>query len=272
MLNQKGLSLVELMIALLLGSILTLAATQLFLVNRQTDNLQTGISGVQDSGRFAFDYVSRALMEAGYSEDEPIVPFILDDSDFGYEITDGAPYDDLVFEVRAGKDCQGRELTGFKRFHVLDDADGKRLVCAAYRITEEEIDGETVSSWTAFDRGPLIDNIESFQILYGLDFDAPDQDGYGQADLYTNATRTKALEDDISKGSVRIVSVRFSVLLASDEVVTLHSEYAPDSLTVLDQTYQQGDGSGANQINFEDGRLYRTYGSTVAIRNLVSGL
>ena len=272
MLQQKGLSLVELMIALLLGSLLAIAATQLFIVNRHTDNLQSGIAGVQDNGRFAFDYMSRSFMEAGLGEEEPIVPFILDGSTFNpgtpskAEVTDDDKYDSVAYEVNGGKDCVGNALTGYKRFHVLADADGKRLVCTSY-----EFDTGT-NSWSFDDSGPLIDNIESFQVLYGVDFDSADEVGYGSADVYTNATRLKSMATQLKKGSVRIVSVRFSVLLVSDEKVTLDPEYAPDAIDVLDQRYVQGDVTDGLAINFEDGRMYRTYGSTVAIRNLVGGI
>jgi len=277
--NQRGLSLVELMIALLLGSVLTIAATQLFLVNNQTSNLQLGIAGVQENGRFAFDYLSRSLMSAGYSAGEPIVPFILDGNQFNSttpsnaEIGDGIKYDNIAFEVAEGKDCLGNALTGYKRFHVLVDSDGKRLVCTSYEFNQiENEEGDIVGSWSADDSGPLFDNVEAFQVLYGLDFDGTEDPGYGFADIYTNATRTKALLSDLTQRRVRIVSVRFSVLLASDEAITLQEEYAPDSISVLDQTYTQGDGSVGSDINFEDRRLYRTYGSTVSLRNLVSGI
>lgn len=277
---QKGLSIVELMIALLLGSLLTIAATQLFLVNRQTDNLQMGIAGVQDNGRFAFDYISRSLMEAGLGEQDPIVPFVLDGTRFrpgtpdDAQIGDGDKYDTIVYEVIGGKDCLGNALTGYKRFYVLDDADGKRLVCTSFEqgTTTDEETGAEVVSWTSDDAGPLVDNVEAFQVLYGLDYDAISEAGYGAADLYTNATRVKALQSDINSGAVRIVSIRFAVLLASDEKVTLDPEFAIDAIDVLDQQYVQGDVTEGASVNFEDGRLYRTYGSTVAIRNLVGGL
>ncbi|AUM11956.1 PilW family protein [Ketobacter alkanivorans] len=279
MIKQKGLSLVELMIALLLGSVLTIAATQLFLVNNQTSNLQLGIAGVQENGRFAFDYLSRSLMSAGYSANEPIVPFILDGNQFNSttpanaEIGDGVKYDSIAFEVSEGKDCLGNALTGYKRFHVLADSDGKRLICTSYEFSQvENEEGEVVGGWSADDSGPLFDNVEAFQVLYGLDFDGTEDAGYGFADIYTNATRTKALLSDLTQRRVRIVSVRFSVLLASDEAITLQEDYAPDSISVLDQTYTQGDGSVGTDINFEDRRLYRTYGSTVSLRNLVSGI
>lgn len=278
MTEQKGLSLIELMIALLIGSLLTIAATQLFLVNRQTDNLQQGIASIQDNGRFAFDFISRNLMEAGLSTDEPIVPFSLDGSEYNSanptaaEITDGTRYDSIVLPVAGGKDCLGNALTGYKRLHVLADGNGKRLVCTSYeyRVTTDDTGTET-GSWHSDDSGSLIDNVEAFQVLYGIDFDGLKDAGYGIADIYTNASRLKAMADQLNSGKARIVSVRFAVLLASDEKVVLDPQYAPAAIQVLDQVYQQGEDA-TTQVDFSDGRLYRMYGSTVALRNLVSGI
>ncbi|MAR89495.1 MAG: PilW family protein [Pseudomonadota bacterium] len=278
MIAMRGLSLVELMIALLLGSLLTIAATQLFLVNRQTENLQLGIAGVQDNGRFAFDYISRAFMEAGHHPSEAIVPFVLDETPYAAdvddaEILDGVQFDTVTYEVVEGRDCYGQSpFTGIKRFRVAQVDGINRLNCAAFSFqTGTNPDGTAFSFWGSAGAGALIDNVVAFQVLYGLDFDGPEDDGYGRADLYTNATRTKALASDINAGNIRIVSLRFGVLLSSDARVSLDPDFSPDAITLLDQTYTQGD-NGGSEVDFEDGRLYRTYSSTVALRNLVSSL
>lgn len=63
---QKGLSLVELMIAMLLGLIVLLAVTQIFVGNRQTFALTEASSEVQESGRIALQLLSRAVRNADY--------------------------------------------------------------------------------------------------------------------------------------------------------------------------------------------------------------
>lgn len=271
--SMKGLSLVELMVALALGSLVTLATTQLFLVNRQTENLQQGIASVQENGRFVFDYLSRQLMSAGYSEGEAIVPFVVDGNGFGGdEITDGIKFDTVVLEVLDGKDCLGNDLTGFKKIYVKGDDLGNRLLCASYEKGAADDDGE--EQWTIDDSGPLVDNVESFQVLYGLDFDDRNDDGFGYADIYTSAEQTKAVFD--AGDDARIVSVRFAILIASDAQVTLDDSTARERIQILDQVYEQGAVGASHkqrgqleQIDFTDGRMYRTYGATVALRNVV---
>ncbi len=63
---QKGLSLVELMISLAVGSIITVGIVQLFGANSETYNVMMGQSRMQESARFALDFISRDIQKAGY--------------------------------------------------------------------------------------------------------------------------------------------------------------------------------------------------------------
>lgn len=63
---QKGLSLVELMISLTVGSIITVGIVQLFGANSDTYNIMLGQSRMQESARFALDFIRRDLQKAGY--------------------------------------------------------------------------------------------------------------------------------------------------------------------------------------------------------------
>ena len=62
----KGFSLVELMIALALGSIITTGVVQLFVANSETHNLLVGQSRMQESARFALEFIGRQVRQAGY--------------------------------------------------------------------------------------------------------------------------------------------------------------------------------------------------------------
>lgn len=247
--RRNGFSLVELMVALLLGSLISIAATQLFLVNRQTDNLQQGLSAVQDQGRFIFDFLSRDLMQAGHDPLAAVQPFIFKDHG-GHVSADTGQYDTLVMQVNDGIDCIGGDgFTGIKKYRVARHSGIGSLLCTEF----EDIAG----TWTAkyANSESLIDNVEGFQVLYGLDYQTLGAPGYGQADIYVPAS----LADDASQ---RIVSVRFAVLLASDRKVGFDSTLAPESFALLDQSIGEAQG-----VDPADGRLYRVYSSTVALRN-----
>ncbi len=62
----RGLSLIELMIALVLGSILILGLAQVFAASRASYALSEGLSRVQENGRFAVDYLQRDLRMVGH--------------------------------------------------------------------------------------------------------------------------------------------------------------------------------------------------------------
>jgi type IV pilus assembly protein PilW len=70
--NQRGLSLVELMIAMVLSLVLVAGTMQIYLSNKQTYRLQEAQSRVQESARFGLDFLTKDVREAGYSGCRPI--------------------------------------------------------------------------------------------------------------------------------------------------------------------------------------------------------
>lgn len=64
--RQRGLSLIELMIGILLSSLLLLGVLQIFDSNRDTMRMQVAYSRVQESGRFAADFLVMEIRMADY--------------------------------------------------------------------------------------------------------------------------------------------------------------------------------------------------------------
>ncbi|TBV04698.1 prepilin-type N-terminal cleavage/methylation domain-containing protein [Phytopseudomonas dryadis] len=67
--GQRGLSLVELMVALLLSSFLILGVTQIYIDNKRSYLFQQGQSENQENGRFALLFLEKELARAGYRRD-----------------------------------------------------------------------------------------------------------------------------------------------------------------------------------------------------------
>ncbi|MEQ1513967.1 MAG: PilW family protein [Lysobacteraceae bacterium] len=61
----RGLTLVELMIAMMLGLLVVGSASAIFISNRQTYRATEGLGRVQENGRMAFELMARDLREAG---------------------------------------------------------------------------------------------------------------------------------------------------------------------------------------------------------------
>ncbi|KAF1071865.1 MAG: hypothetical protein GAK45_00402 [Pseudomonas citronellolis] len=72
--RQRGLSLIELMIALALSSFLIIGVTQLFLDNKRTYTFQQSQSGNQENGRFALNFLEQELAKVGYRRQPNIDP------------------------------------------------------------------------------------------------------------------------------------------------------------------------------------------------------
>lgn len=100
---QKGLSLVELMISLVIGSVIMVGIVQLFSANSDTYSVMIGQSRMQESARFALDFISRDIRKAGYSgcfsSNEQLYFTIADEADLPYE-----------FDLRNG--IQGYDASG----------------------------------------------------------------------------------------------------------------------------------------------------------------
>ncbi|NZA26301.1 PilW family protein [Luteimonas sp. SJ-92] len=63
---MQGLSLIEIMIALLIGSILILGLVQVFAASRTAYQMSEGMARVQENARFALDFIQRDLRMAGH--------------------------------------------------------------------------------------------------------------------------------------------------------------------------------------------------------------
>lgn len=74
--KQKGLSLIELMIALVISSFLMLGVFQIYLTSHRTDQVTHSLSRIQENGRLGMDILGRHLRMAGSQgdsgDDEPL--------------------------------------------------------------------------------------------------------------------------------------------------------------------------------------------------------
>lgn len=64
--KQKGLSIIELMIALTLGLILLAGVIQIFMANRETSRVQNALARVQENGRVVMEFLAREIRAADY--------------------------------------------------------------------------------------------------------------------------------------------------------------------------------------------------------------
>jgi type IV pilus assembly protein PilW len=63
--DQRGFTLIELMVSLVLGLLLILGVISVYLTNQQAARTNEGLARLQESGRIAFELMSRELRQAG---------------------------------------------------------------------------------------------------------------------------------------------------------------------------------------------------------------
>ncbi|MCP3675718.1 MAG: pilus assembly protein PilW, partial [Gammaproteobacteria bacterium] len=64
--KQRGISIVEIMIAVTISLILLAGIGQIYLSNKQTYRMTDAVSRLQESGRFAMNFITQSVRSAGH--------------------------------------------------------------------------------------------------------------------------------------------------------------------------------------------------------------
>lgn len=123
--RQRGLSLVELMIAMVIGLVVVASASAIFISNRQTYRATESLGRVQESTRVAFELMARDIREAGGNpcgRNLPVANVINNsgtnwwsnwgDGIIGYDGADAAP--GLAFGAAVGQRVTGTDAIELK--------------------------------------------------------------------------------------------------------------------------------------------------------------
>jgi type IV pilus assembly protein PilW len=274
--NQRGFSLVELMITLTIGLMISGALIQVMLGNNVTERLNQAVSSVQESGRFIitrlrndllmtgrYDNLSPALnrdvdvaVEAAVVQNNPVPlvgDFISDGSLGALEGSNGAS-DTLVVSAQARTDCRGYKLgyAADEEFFVVNQyfVSGTSLQCRGFdgRVLRGEKIAVANDSNKAY---TLLDDVYSFQVQYGVTNSLASHDNSSRPVRYVNADALAALR---LTGS-QVVAIRIAVLLKADSEVMI--DPVP-SFKLLD---------GA-AIQPSEKRLFKQFETTITLRNV----
>lgn len=226
--QQRGFTLVELMVAMIIGLILTLAALQLFLTNQRTFALQQALAELHEDGQMITRYMTADIRQAGRGSAiaGSIPPVVVSDSSNGTN-------DVLSIHYWGTSTCAGDEYTGETEIQNTYSVSGDVLQCSS------DLTGNTVD---------LISGVESFQVLYGLD--TVKDEAFGVTEFMPAGA---PLDAALAADSV-IVAIRFALLLSTDRFTQV--EAANQTHWVLDQS-----------VNSNDNNLRRVYSATVQLRN-----
>ncbi|MGH8539721.1 MAG: PilW family protein [Stenotrophobium sp.] len=247
--GQSGLTLIELMIALVIGLLIIAGVGEVFLAGRASYSVQQRLSDLQENGRFALHFLQSDIRRAGYPNSNTGIdafstktpaascpPKVISDS---WTCDGGGNAPDMIsISYEGGRDCLGQKVPG--------------LVINTYYVDapKDRLKGQTFGSLMCHGNGgprgqPLVSGIENMQILYG-----EDTDSNGYANRYVRA-------DEVSNWA-NVVSVRIAVLASTVDAVA--GDDPGDS-----RTYRLLDASATTPLPARvRARVFQT---TVEVRN-----
>jgi type IV pilus assembly protein PilW len=245
-LHQQGLSLIELMIALVIGLLIIAGVGEVFLSGRASYNLQQRLGDLQENGRFALHFLQQDIRKAGYPKSD----FTIDSFNKTLQPAGVCPSppttaaltcdggetisDQIAVSYQGTVDCIGQNVNGGAPGVVTNTffIEKRRLMCRGNGNSRQQ---------------PLVDGIENMQILYGV---AAASGGY--------AVRYIRADELAAEDWAKVVSVRIAVLASTIDTVI------GDSPTDL-PTFQLLDASGIGPLPAAvRGRVFTT---TIEIRN-----
>lgn len=217
--RPRGLTLVELMIALTLGLFVILVASVLLLSANANYLNQTEAARVQDGGRYALEIMTRAIHQSAYANwDKEDAPLLVGDAVSanisGLDACSVSRNSDGISQP-APDAANGSDVLSirFAGAGAAPDGDGSVINCAGFGVpaatgaeaveqarrwsifyVAKDQDGVAelrckyrgAASWGA---DAIVRGVDSFQVLYGVDTDLPAD---GVANRYVSASTLNA--------------------------------------------------------------------------------
>lgn len=262
--NQRGLSLVELLVAMAISSFLILGVTQIYLDNKRNYLYQQGQGENLENGRFALMLIDERLAKAGYRRN-PALPMDMafpadPSSDCTFAAGQAVVRMDattlcLRYQPRDEDEinCEGNTFSGSSDLNKPYDNDG----AVDFNTSEIIVEKLTLEDGTfACNDQELVSNIEDLYFDYGVN-----------DDLYALQVDTYTATPDA--GDI-IRSVRYSVLLAATPGnLTQGVESKVCSNSDNDDEIGDWENLTGHSLDCETGRLYQMVSGSSTLRNLL---
>lgn len=255
--RQKGLSLIELMVAMLIGLFLILGVTQIFINNQRSYLFQQGQMGNQENGRFALALLSQELLKAGYRSD-PKSDMTADNSLNGCALNAGAGVaavsaTSLCIQYQAANKadvtCQGTALSGANQSAIT--APYGQVHPKIIERIDYESGTSTITCTTSAGTQQLVTGVRDLRFEYGT--------GPG-ADSKTIDTWSAAPSANSTVGAVR-----YSVLMQSQGTSTIRDSTTQTSAALTDWNARYKTTYGTNAT--DKAAIYQIVQGTIMIRN-----
>lgn len=263
---QRGFTLIELMIALILGSLIVAASIQVFINANQSLAFQQSSANIQNSGLFGIDYIVRDLRRANIDSnsaamtidtlhggivfnnkniskatmtDAESINALLTKSSIGPSNFNSLKSDQIVIQYKntigSQFNCEGVKVLPnqfvVQRYFLKEEkaaatADQYRPLSLRCKATVYTGDSATSLDLSG-DGEMLIPNVDHLRVLLGVARDNPVKDGVMDDFLYVSPSEYIKLID-----KPQIVSIQLGILVRSPESVANGTELT--KFTVLD--------------------------------------
>ena len=267
---QQGFTLVEIMVALMLGLVVLIGVIQVFISTQQSARIQQAASRMQEDGRIALDILNHYIRLVGYST----FPW-----DKALNISGaGAIWNPAMnqrgFPANAAWPLAGQVVRGGEsdvngadsiRIRYQGSGDGSITTCLGRVVGINELTDITLSltaddpvdgrSLQCTDNNtnttqPLVAGLQGIQILYGL---SQGNGGIQANGRLTGVTAYVPADQVPADQWDRVIGVRIALLVRSDQ----------DGLTLESQSIMFNDAP----LPVTDRRMRYVMGTTVSVRN-----
>lgn len=293
--RHLGASLIEVMVSLVIGLFVVGAVITNYLSTGAGGRLQSAISQMSEDAQIAFRMISRDLQMAGYTEVNtvltsgvnqtatftrpggnfrpvfgcastfvaptagfaaatcPVTTSTLHAIEVNYQTTTATS---LVNSANEPTDCLGNSTnsttqTGFTVGSTLSFTSNRYYVTTTSATGASRPELYCASPAAAGSGGqPLVENVQAMKIWYGeaANWNASDPTSR-LAVRYVTANQVTSFNN--------VVSVRICLLMRTSEPV----------LTAEDSTFRYTNCDGVSGLSSTDGRIYRAFYSSIALRN-----
>jgi type IV pilus assembly protein PilW len=246
----KGFTLVEMMVALALGSLLAVVVAQLFANTRDSNRATEDSSRMQESMRYSASIIGRTVRVTGYkSNPTAVTSTVFPSTAPALDGTNGSgtASDTLIVRFQGAPnstmlDCLGAVVApdyttnnkSFNKFSIATGADGRNALFCSTDGTNPSATGTE-----------LVPGVEAMQVIFGEDTTAAPGDGY--ADRFVPVGTTGLNLDNV-------VAVRVYLLLSGKENIKLSSASTTYKVGGIDYTYT-------------DKKIRRVVTQTIVLRN-----
>lgn len=229
--RQSGMTLIEIMVALVISLFLLAGLLQMFFATRQSARTQENLSRVQENGRFGIEYINRVIRQAGYRYSGNI----LNGQNFSANPVEGSDDDSgdiITVQFEGGKAGQNA---------VRNCLDQQIISPAASTDTLSINDDNNLQCQSGGTTQPILENVKDMQILYGE-----------RKGGTVNSPIAYVPASDVAEWK-NVFSIRVSLVLrtAEDHLIDTPQPYTVNGVKTTP----------------DDWRLYRVFTTTVALRN-----